>query len=48
MISSDTTLRQPAAEMRTGHGANRWVMPAYYGVIAAVALAVALIVWFLR
>ncbi len=33
--------------MQTGHGANRWVMPAYYGVIAAAAVAVGFVVWFL-
>ncbi|MBB2961342.1 hypothetical protein [Methylobacterium sp. R2-1] len=40
--------RLRAAKMRTGHGANQWVMPGYYGVIAAAALAVGLLVWFLR
>lgn len=40
--------RQRAASMQTGHGANRWVMPAYYGVIAAAAVAVGFVVWFLR
>lgn len=40
--------RQKAAEMRTGHGTGRWVMPAYYGVIAAAALVVGLVVWLLR
>ncbi len=34
--------------MATGHGANRWVMPAYYGLVVAAAVAVGLIVWLLR
>lgn len=40
--------RRRAARMATGHGANRWVMPAYYGVVVAAAVAVGLIVWLLR
>lgn len=34
--------------MQTGHGANRWVMPAYYGVMVVVALAIGLVVWLVR
>lgn len=40
--------RQRASRMQTGHGANRWVMPAYYGAIVVAALAVGLVVWLLR
>lgn len=40
--------RLKAARMRTGHGANRWVMPAYYAAIAAAGLVIACIVWLLR
>ncbi len=40
--------RSRAARMHTGHGANRWVMPVYIGVILAVAAFVGLAVWLLR
>ncbi|BAU93824.1 hypothetical protein MPPM_5219 [Methylorubrum populi] len=40
--------RVAAGRMRTGHGSNRWVMSAYYGAIAAAALAFGLLIWFLR
>ncbi|MBB5764204.1 hypothetical protein ABEV34_14075 [Methylorubrum rhodesianum] len=40
--------RVRAGRMRTGHGTNRGVMSAYYGIIAAAALTVGLVIWFLR
>ena len=40
--------RRRASRMQTGHGANRWVMPAYYGVMVVVALAIGLVVWLVR
>ena len=43
-----TPRRSRASRMHTSHGANRWVMPTYIGIVLAVAVVIALAVWILR
>lgn len=40
--------RLRAARMTTGHGANRWVMPAYLGIVLLAAVLIGLGLWLLR
>lgn len=40
--------RSRAARMKTGHGENRWVMPAYAGVVLLAACVIGLALWLLR